>query len=53
MELSDIISMAFVTRSNSDYDDFYVISIEEVNEQIENAIKFCDVVDLYLAEKSK
>ena len=51
VELSDIISMAFVTRSNSDYDDFYVISIEEVNEQIENAIKFCDIVESYLAGK--
>lgn len=51
VELSDIISMTFEFRSNSDYDDFYIISLEEVNEQIENAIKFCDVVDTYLAEK--
>lgn len=43
--------MTFEFRSNSDYDDFYIISLEEVNEQIENAIKFCDVVDTYLAEK--
>lgn len=47
-ELSDIISMTFEIRSNSDYDDFYVISMEEVNEQIENAIRFCDAVELYL-----
>lgn len=51
VELSDIISMAFEIRSNSDYDDFYVISIEEVSEQIENAIKFCDIVESYLAGK--
>ncbi len=51
MELSDIISMTFEIRSNSDYDDFYVISMEEVNEQIENAIKFCDAVELYLENK--
>lgn len=38
-------------RSNSDYDDFYIISVEEVNEQIENAMKFCDVVEPYLTEK--
>ncbi len=48
VELSDIISMTFEIRSNSDYDDFYVISMEEVNEQIENAIRFCDAVELYL-----
>ncbi len=52
VELSDIISMTFEIRSNSDYDDFYVISMEEVNEQIENAIRFCDAVELYL-EKNK
>lgn len=51
VELSDIISMAFEIRSNSDYDDFYVISMEEVNEQIENAIRFCDAVELYLGKK--
>lgn len=44
--------MTFEIRSNSDYDDFYVISVEEVNEQIGNAIKFCDVVEAYLVEKS-
>lgn len=52
VELSDIISMTFEIRSNSDYDDFYVISVEEVNEQIGNAIKFCDVVEAYLVERS-
>lgn len=51
VELSDIISMAFEIRSNSDYDDFFVISIEEVNEQIESAIKFCDTVESYLMGK--
>lgn len=51
VELSEIISMAFEIRSNSDYDDFYVISIEEVNEQIESSIKFCDTVESYLIGK--
>ncbi len=51
VELSGIISMAFEIRSNSDYDDFYVISLEEVSEQIENAIKFCDAVESYLGKK--
>lgn len=51
VELSEIISMAFEIRSNSDYDDFYVISKEEVNEQIESSIKFCDTVESYLIGK--
>ena len=48
MELSDIISSAFDVRSNSDYDDFYVIFKEEVEEQIANAMKFCDEVKQFL-----
>lgn len=48
VELSDIISSAFDVRSNSDYDDFYVISKEEVEEQIENAIRFCNVIEKFL-----
>ena len=48
VELSDIISMAFDVRNNSDYDDFYIISKEEVTEQIDNAINFCDKVETYL-----
>ena len=51
VELSDIISMAFETRSDSDYDDFYVISKEEVEEQITNAEKFCEEVQGYLRLK--
>ncbi len=51
VELSDIISSAFDVRSNSDYDDFYVISKEEVEEQIANAVKFCDVVKEFLDRK--
>lgn len=48
VELSDIISSAFDVRSNSDYDDFYVISKEEVDEQITNAIKFCNAIKEFL-----
>lgn len=51
VEFSDIISMTFDIRNNSDYDDFYIISIEEVNEQVENAIKFCNKVETYLNER--
>lgn len=48
VEMSDIISMAFEMRSDSDYDDFYVVSKSEVDEQIENAEKFCATVKNYL-----
>lgn len=48
VEMSDIISMAFEMRSDSDYDDFYVVSKNEVDEQIENAEKFCATVKNYL-----
>lgn len=51
VELSDIISSAFDVRSNSDYDDFYVISKEEVEEQISNSVRFCDAVKKFLDTK--
>jgi len=53
IELSDIISSAFDVRSNSDYDDFYVISKEEVEDQIANAVKFCDAVKGFLDSKQE
>lgn len=51
VEYSDIIKEAFDIRSDSDYDDFFVISKEEVEEQIENAKKFYDVVKTYVANQ--
>lgn len=40
VEFSDIITEAFDIRSDSDYDDFFIVSKEEVENQIENATKF-------------
>lgn len=51
VELSDIIKEAFDVRSDSDYDDYYVISKEEVRQQITNAEYFCDVVNDYLQQR--
>lgn len=51
VEYSDIIKEAFDIRSDSDYDDFFVISKEEVEEQITNAGKFYDKVKSYIAEQ--
>jgi len=51
IEYSDIIKEAFDIRSDSDYDDFFVISKLEVEEQIEHAIMFYNVVKEYLENK--
>lgn len=50
-ELSQIISLLFDIRTDSDYDDFYVVSKEETIEQYENAKHFLDVINKYLEEK--
>lgn len=46
-----MIGEAFDIRNDSDYDDYYVISKEDVEEQIENAEKFYRAVEKYLREK--
>ncbi len=50
VELSQVISSLFDMRTDSDYDDFFVISKEEVNEQIRNAEGFLTAVRSYLAD---
>lgn len=52
VELSDIIKEAFDIRSDSDYDDYYVLSKKEVEEQIENAKMFFGVIKKYLERKT-
>ena len=49
-ELSQMISSLFEIRSDSDYDDFFVISKNEVDEQIKNAELFLTSVRTYLGE---
>jgi uncharacterized protein (UPF0332 family) len=46
--LSNILGMLFEMRSESDYDDFYVISKPEVETQIENADYFLEQVKKYV-----
>ena len=46
--LSDIITTLFRIRGESDYDDYYVISKDEVKTQIENAEYFFEQVKAYL-----
>lgn len=50
-ELSDIIREAFEVRGSSDYDDYFIISKEEVHEQIHHAEFFYSQIKEYLAQK--
>lgn len=47
-ELSLIIDSLTEIRQGSDYDDFYIVSKSEIEEQLENAKKFVDTVNVYL-----
>ena len=47
-ELSPIIEALVEIRQGSDYDDFYLISKEEVEEQLHNAEQFVRIVETYL-----
>ena len=49
-EYSKILTEAFELRSESDYDDYYVISKEDVEEQIKNAQFFFDGIMKYVSE---
>ena len=48
--LSDIIKKASYCREKSDYDDFYIVSKEETEEQLKNAKIFLDNVDKYIKD---
>ena len=52
-ELSDIVRDAFSIRQNSDYEDFFVIPRGDVNQQLENARKFLDIVTQYLSSQKR
>ena len=47
-EYSKIITEAFQIRSDSDYDDYYIISKEEVEEQIQHATYFLNGIKKYV-----
>ncbi len=53
VSMSDIISEAFDIRSDSDYNDYFVISKKEVEEQILNARYFYDKVEKYVTAQTK
>lgn len=51
IKLSQIISVLFDIRTESDYDDFFIISKYEVQEQIENAEYFLTEIEKFLLTK--
>lgn len=50
-ELSDIIDSLKDVRQSSDYDDFYLISKEEVLEQVKCAERFISEIEAYLIKQ--
>lgn len=48
-----VLTMLFFIRSDSDYNDYFVISKKEVEEQILNAQYFYDKVKEYVVGKIK
>ena len=52
-DFSDIIGDAFKVRLESDYEDFYLISKEDVAAQVENAKTFLEAVEKHIGERIK
>jgi len=50
-EYADIIKEASMIRDRSDYMDFYIVSREEANQQIENAERFLEEIARYISHK--
>ena len=50
-EYSKILTDAFDIRSESDYDDYYAISKEEVEEQVRNAQFFIEGIEKYIISR--
>jgi uncharacterized protein (UPF0332 family) len=50
---SKVITSAFKVRLESDYEDFYLISKEDVSIQVENAGIFLEAAEKYIAERTQ
>ena len=48
VQISDIIRDAFIIRNDSDYEDFFIITNQEVLQQLENAKVFLEEVKIFL-----
>ena len=51
-KLSSILDVLFQIRSSSDYDDFYIVSKEDITEQIANAEYFLSQIKTYLERQN-
>lgn len=49
-KMSNIIKAAFDMRTDSDYEDFFEISPEEVSTQVKEAEQFVNCIDAYLSK---
>lgn len=47
---SKYISQAFQIRNNSDYADFFLVSLQDAKEQYEKAKEFLDMIEIYIKE---
>ena len=50
-KLSNIITELVIIRTNSDYEDFYIISKEEAEEQMKKAKLFIKEIEKFLKSK--
>ena len=48
-----MIANAFRVRNKTDYDDFYVVSQEETQQQLDNAQAFIEFMDNFIADLTK
>ena len=51
-KFSDYVKEAFTIRTDSDYEDFYVVSKEDSQEQLEHACQFIKAVEKYIHPSS-
>ena len=49
--LSEIVKTAFKIRQGADYEDFYLVSLEEIEQQIKNAEIFIAKIEKFLRVK--
>jgi len=43
-----MLASAFEIRTKSDYQDFYIVSKEEAESQLNNAVEFIDMIENYI-----
>ena len=53
VKMSDILTVLFDVRNKSDYDDFYIISKEDVTNQLQSAEFFLEEVRKYLEQQTE